>query len=85
MERLQRRIGEHCTVLVDGPTDDGVVARSAGESPGVDGVVLIQGDRTLKPGEFVDVRITGAGTHDLFAEHLHEPHRGVREGSGIPE
>ena len=85
MERLQRRVGEHCTVLVDGPTDDGVVARSAGESPGVDGVVLIQGDRTLKPGEFVDVRITGAGPHDLFAEHLHEPHRGVREGSGIPE
>ena len=84
-ERLQRRIGEHCTVLVDGPSDDGVIARSAGESPEVDGVVLVRGDQSLKSGDFVRVRITDADSYDLCAERLQVPVAGVREATETSE
>ena len=74
-----------CTVLVDGPADDGVIARSVGESPEVDGVVLLRGDRSLKSGDFVRVRITDADSYDLCAERLQVPVAGIREATETSE
>jgi len=33
-------------------------------------VVILEGRLDLAPGDFVDVRITGADEHDLYAEPL---------------
>jgi ribosomal protein S12 methylthiotransferase len=67
--RLERRIGQTMTVLVDEITDDGTaLARSYADAPEIDGVVIIENSDGLQVGEFARVRITDAGDHDLWAE-----------------
>ena len=69
-ERLRRRTGQTCTVLVDAHSESGVLARSTGESPEIDGVVIIHDGVDIEPGQFVDVRITGSDNHDLYAQKV---------------
>jgi len=66
--RLQRRVGRTLTVLVDAVDADGATARSSADAPEIDGTVRVAPDGTLKVGEFATVRVTRAGTHDLWAE-----------------
>ncbi|MHB8256876.1 MAG: 30S ribosomal protein S12 methylthiotransferase RimO [Acidiferrobacterales bacterium] len=69
--KLKAKIGCTMTVLVDEIAADGTaIARSAADAPDVDGVVTVRGNRKLSAGEFVRVRITGAGEHDLWADTL---------------
>jgi ribosomal protein S12 methylthiotransferase len=69
-DKLQDRVGRIETVLVDEVFEDGVAARSRGDAPEVDGSVFIETDAALQPGQLVQVRITAAGEHDLFAERV---------------
>ncbi len=67
--RLERRIGQEMTVLVDEITDDGTaLARSYADAPEIDGVVIVENSAGLQVGEFAQVRITDSGDHDLWAE-----------------
>jgi ribosomal protein S12 methylthiotransferase len=65
--KLQDKIGRTLTVLVDEVDAGGAIARSMADAPEIDGVVRIADGASLKPGQFVDVRVTGAGAHDLEA------------------
>ncbi len=69
---LKRKVGREITVLVDEIDEEQnlVVARSPWDAPEVDGMVLIPRDLAAgaRPGEFLEVRITGADVHDLLAE-----------------
>lgn len=67
-ERLEDKVGSRMIVLVDGVTEDAVIARSAADAPEIDGNVLIGGGWDLEPGDFVEVTITGSDAHDLYAE-----------------
>jgi ribosomal protein S12 methylthiotransferase len=67
-QRLQRRVGKTLAVLVDEVKTDGAIARSSADAPEIDGIVHIAPDPGLKTGEFATVRVTRAGTHDLWAE-----------------
>ena len=64
-ERLARKLGTVQRVLIDEVRSTVAIGRSAADAPEIDGVVRIKTRRRLSPGDFVDVRITGAGTHDL--------------------
>ena len=70
--RLARRVGQTCRVLVD-QVDNGVaVARTEGDAPDIDGVVRIRSrSKSLRAGEFAEVRIIGADAYDLEAELAH--------------
>jgi ribosomal protein S12 methylthiotransferase len=64
--RLARRIGERIPVMIDGPAGRGqFAARSAGSAYEVDGGVVVEGDN-LRPGQVVEIRVTGSGAYDLF-------------------
>lgn len=64
--RLQRKIGQTLKVLVDGQDEQGcVIARSSADAPEIDGVVRISDGTTLAVGEFAEVHIVAADTHDL--------------------
>jgi ribosomal protein S12 methylthiotransferase len=65
--KLQRQVGRKITVLVDDITDEGIIARSRADAPEIDGVVVIAGNRPVQIGDFIDVTITAADSHDLFA------------------
>lgn len=66
--RLADKVGSQMIVLVDGVTEDSVIARSSADAPEIDGNVLIGGGWDLEPGDFVEVKITGSDAHDLYAE-----------------
>jgi len=55
---------------VDEVNVDGARARSSADAPEIDGVVRIADGGSLKPGQFVKVRITGADAHDLDAAFM---------------
>ena len=42
------------------------IGRSHADAPEIDGTVFVQGD--AKPGEFADVRITGAREYDFMGD-----------------
>ncbi|WP_459128781.1 30S ribosomal protein S12 methylthiotransferase RimO [Guggenheimella bovis] len=63
-ELLSKRVGKIYDVLVDEPG----IARSAFESPEVDGIISIEPD--IPVGSFVKVKITSNTEHDLVGEVL---------------
>lgn len=71
-KRLQAKIGKTMQVLIDEVSTSGGVGRSAADAPEIDGVVYVkppyEPHRKLKVGEFVEVKITAADAHDLWAE-----------------
>ena len=64
---LAGKIGSRQRVLVDAVSDAGIVARSTADAPEIDGLVYIEQPADCQPGDFIDVRITGADEHDLWA------------------
>jgi ribosomal protein S12 methylthiotransferase len=70
---LEARIGREMTVLVDEVTaEEGALARSPGDAPDIDGLVIIPDSEGLEPGDFVQVRIVDCDVHDLYAERVDE-------------
>lgn len=68
---LEARIGREMRVLVDEvDPEEGALARSPGDAPEVDGLVIIPECEGLEPGDFVRVRITDCDVHDLYAERI---------------
>lgn len=65
--KLQRRIGQVETVIVDEVVEEGAVARSKADAPEIDGQVFIDGAVHLKIGQFVDVEMEEADEHDFWA------------------
>jgi ribosomal protein S12 methylthiotransferase len=66
--RLKAKIGRTLTVLVDEVREREAIARSSADAPEIDGTVIIRNPRGIQAGEFVRVRVTASGTHDLWAE-----------------
>lgn len=71
-KRLQAKVGNTIRVLIDEVNRNGGVARSAGDAPEIDGVVYVKAPyephKKLVVGEFVEVKVTAADAHDLWAE-----------------
>ena len=71
MEVNEARVGTVCEVLVDGFDEDGrPYGRSIYEAPESDGCIWLESQQALKPGEYVQVRITGADAYDLTGKVL---------------
>jgi ribosomal protein S12 methylthiotransferase len=61
------RVGQRLEVLVEGIDEEGrTVGRHRGQAPEIDGIVIL--DRTIEPGEIVDVEIVDALGYDLVGE-----------------
>ena len=69
--RLQQKIGRTLDVLVDQVDDKGAVGRCYADSPEVDGVVFLDGETHLKPGDMVTATVTESSDYDLWAELKH--------------
>ena len=64
--RLRRNVGKTLKVLVDEVADVQAIGRSAADAPEIDGRVYMDHGGKLKPGDWAQVRVTRAGTHDLW-------------------
>jgi len=70
--RLQAKIGKTMRVLVDEVGAREAIGRSAADAPEIDGVVhikrpLVPGKQKIAVGQFLDVTITKADAHDMWA------------------
>jgi len=62
----REKIGKVYRVLIDREEPPCYIGRTEYDSPEVDNEVILQADRKLDPGDFYDVRITGAEEFDLY-------------------
>ncbi|MBS0298745.1 MAG: 30S ribosomal protein S12 methylthiotransferase RimO, partial [Proteobacteria bacterium] len=67
-QRLTAKVGSTMTVMVDELADDHIIARSSADAPEIDGLVYVENADQAQPGDFIEVEITAADEHDLFAE-----------------
>ena len=65
--RLQNKVGQTLTVLVDANDGKKAVARSSADAPEIDGSVFVSRPGAIRPGDFVQVQVTRADAHDLYA------------------
>ena len=68
--KLQRRIGQKMTVLVETPEEGGYLGRSYADAPEIDGLVHIATDSALSQGDFCQVQISDADEYDLYASPI---------------
>jgi ribosomal protein S12 methylthiotransferase len=70
-DKLTRKVGQTLTVLIDEVTPEGeALGRSSADAPEIDGVVIIEDGGDLEVGQFVEVRVTDSGEHDLWAQRV---------------
>ena len=65
--KLAQKVGQTMAILIDDVDDSGAVGRGAGDAPEIDGVVFLPDITDVRPGDFVEVTITDADEHDLWA------------------
>jgi ribosomal protein S12 methylthiotransferase len=66
--QLEKKVGQVIDVLVDEVDEDGAIARSKWDAPEIDGNVFLNGERDVKVGDLVRVKVVEAGDYDLWAE-----------------
>ena len=67
VRKLARKVGKEMTVLIDEVDEEGATGRSFADAPEIDGLVYLNGETDLKPGDLVKVRIDEADEYDLWA------------------
>ncbi len=67
VRKLARKVGKEMTVLIDEVDEEGATGRSFADAPEIDGLVYLNGETDLKPGDMVKVRIDEADEYDLWA------------------
>ncbi len=65
-QRLKRKIGTEQQVLVDAVSESGIIARSTADAPDIDGLVYIEQQAEVQPGEFIKVYIDDTDEHDMW-------------------
>ncbi len=66
-EKLAEKVGRTMRVLVDEMQGSTAIARSAADAPEIDGVVRVAGAKRARPGDFLEVTVTGSDAYDLEA------------------
>lgn len=67
---MENHVGRTLEVLITEKSDEGYIGRSYLDSPDIDGIVMVQSDTELEPGEFVQVEITEATAYDLGGVYI---------------
>lgn len=64
--RLQAKIGRTLQVLIDEVDAEGAIGRSYADAPEIDGLVYLNGEHDVAPGDMVNVLIEHADEYDLW-------------------
>ncbi|MBE0640515.1 MAG: 30S ribosomal protein S12 methylthiotransferase RimO, partial [Bacteroidales bacterium] len=67
LEHNHALVGKKLRIIVDSKDEEYSIGRTEWDSPEVDNEVLIPAGHDVRVGEFMDVEITGAAEHELFA------------------
>ncbi len=69
-KRLQQKVGRVLDVIIDEVDEEGAIGRSKADAPEIDGLVYLNGEIEHQTGDIIQVRVTHADHHDLWAESL---------------
>ena len=69
-ENNEKALGRIMKVIIDRREGVFYVGRSMYDSPDVDQEILVTSPVKIEPGTFINVKITGSGEYDLYAEAL---------------
>ncbi len=64
------RVGNIYKAVIDKKEEEHYIGRSYLDSPEIDSGIIISSSRVLKPGDFIDVRITDYDGYDLIGEEI---------------
>ena len=64
--RLQAKIGQTIDVLIDEVDEEGAIGRSKADAPEIDGMVYLNDETDLVPGQIVQAVVEHADEHDLW-------------------
>lgn len=67
-DKLQKRVGQEMGVLIDQVTEEGAIGRTYADAPDIDGLVYLDGETQVQPGNQVKVKITDANDYDLWGQ-----------------
>ncbi|MFM5541662.1 30S ribosomal protein S12 methylthiotransferase RimO [Aeromonas veronii] len=67
IRKLARKVGQEMTVIIDEVDEEDATGRSFADAPEIDGLVYLNGETGLKPGDMVKVRIDESDEYDLWA------------------
>ncbi|MFQ2148067.1 30S ribosomal protein S12 methylthiotransferase RimO [Aeromonas jandaei] len=67
IRKLARKVGQEMTVIIDEVDEEGATGRSFADAPEIDGLVYLNGETGLRPGDMVKVRIDESDEYDLWA------------------
>lgn len=66
--KLAQKVGKVMQVLIDEVDEEGAIGRSSADAPEIDGVVYLNGETSLTPGQMVNVTVTHSDEYDLWGE-----------------
>lgn len=66
--KLKAKVGTTQQIIVDEVDDEGAIGRSMADAPEIDGMVYLNGEMGLNPGDIVTTTITHSDEYDLWAE-----------------
>ena len=62
-------VGKKIPVLIESITSEGeIIARSYRDAPDIDGVVYVETDEIVSPGDVLKATVTAADEYDLYAK-----------------
>lgn len=71
-QRLQEKVGSKIWIMIDELDEQGAVGRSMADAPEIDGVVYLNGEFDVNPGDIFQVLVEHADEYDLWAtRHIH--------------
>lgn len=65
--KLKARIGQKMDLLVDEVDEEGAIARTYADAPEIDGMVYLNGETDLEPGQLIKATIDHSDEYDLWA------------------
>jgi len=68
--KLQQKVGQQLDVIIDEIDAEGAVGRTMGDAPEIDGMVYLNEEFDVEPGDIVSVRIEHSDEYDLWGSKL---------------
>jgi ribosomal protein S12 methylthiotransferase len=66
--RLAKKVGTKQAVIIDEVDEEGAIGRSMADAPEIDGLVYLNDEFDVAPGDIVEVTITHSDEYDLWGE-----------------
>lgn len=69
-KKLQGKVGKTLPVIIDEVDEEGAVGRTQGDAPEIDGLVYLNDEFNVAPGDIVQAEITHSDEYDLWANKI---------------